>query len=336
MRHTFSVCCVAILVLGLACVSLLSAQTAPLAPGTVSGVTLYSGTGTCPADFWSNGTNAPVCYSASMSCSNFSSTVPILPFIFSYVTPASPLGTVIIFSGGSGTLGTLGQHNEFAAEYFGAGFEVVEIAWQTDWEQTSDPLGILTAGCRPAGFLNYALHSSLLNARLSKSTNGFCGHGGSAGSGALAYSLAWYADQDGNYLSTDLDDVELTSGPIFGDIRLGCQVPGPPTQAVICPPAQFGCSSGTTQWSDPYPYIAPYVTQVGTWTNDPTCGNPSGTSSSSNAKWLAMSIVNGAGSFSYPSTGLAGWLCASSVPSSCTVSDPCPNNSAAQGNVFLS
>jgi hypothetical protein len=50
-----------------------------------------------------------------------------------------------------------------------------------------------------------------------------------------------------------------------------------------------------------------------------------------------MSIVNGtSGRFSYGSTGLAGWLCASSLASSCKPSAPCPNNSAAEGNVFFS
>ncbi|HLJ16249.1 MAG TPA: hypothetical protein VKV15_17250 [Bryobacteraceae bacterium] len=270
-----------------------------------------------------------------MTCA--SPNVPALNFIYSYATPSIPIGTVVIFSGGSGTLGTLGEHDEVAAGVYADGYEVVEVAWQTDWEQTSDILGIQTASCRPAGFLNYALQNPLLNVRLSNSKYGFCAEGGSAGAGALAYALSQYTDQGGTALSSDIDDAEFTSGPAFGDIRLGCQVPGPPTVAEICPSGQFGCSSGTTNWGDPYPYIAPYISKVGTWTNDATCANSSGTSALSNSKWLAMSIVNGtSGSFTYATMGMAGWLCASSVPSSCTPSSPCPNNSAAEGNVFLS
>ena len=106
-----------------------NAQTAPLAPGTVSGVMLFNngaGSGVCPSDFWTppTGTIRPTCYTAKMDCAS-SSTVPTLNFIYSYITPASPLGTVVIFSGAPGTLGTLGEHNQFAQAYFGAGYEVV-------------------------------------------------------------------------------------------------------------------------------------------------------------------------------------------------------------------
>jgi hypothetical protein len=74
------------------------AQTAPLPPGTVSGVALYNGTGVCPSDFFSAGmTNPAVCYSATMSCTN--SNTPNLPFIYSYNNPGSPRGTIVFFSG---------------------------------------------------------------------------------------------------------------------------------------------------------------------------------------------------------------------------------------------
>ena len=80
-----------------------------MAAGTVSGVALYNGgagAGVCPADFWSppGPSTAPVCYIATMSCPNFSSTVPSLNFIFSYVTPASPFGSIVIFSAAAGRL----------------------------------------------------------------------------------------------------------------------------------------------------------------------------------------------------------------------------------------
>jgi hypothetical protein len=96
-----------------------------LAPGTVSNVQLYNngaGPGVCPTDFWSpaGSSNAPVCYSATMSCSVHSSTVPSLNFIYSYINPSSSVnGSVVIFPGGSGTLGTLGQHNILAAGLYG-------------------------------------------------------------------------------------------------------------------------------------------------------------------------------------------------------------------------
>jgi hypothetical protein len=206
----------------------------------------------------------------------------------------------------------------------------------TEWELTSDTLGIMTAACRPAGFMNYVLHTSLLNARINNSKAGLCAQGVSAGSGALGYSLAWYEDQDGNYLNTDLDNVELISGPVFSNIELGCQVPGPPVLASICPTGQFGCSSGTTQWTSILEYIDGYAQGVRNWTNDQSCNNGTTTTQKSNQQWLAMSIVNGSGgTFTYPNLGMAGWLCATSqVNNHGSCGPACPNNSAGQGQQF--
>lgn len=304
------------------------AQTSPLTPGTVSAVQSV----TCPTDFWSATGNPAVCFQAMMACTN----TPNLSFTYGYDTPTSPKGTIVLFTDASGVIGRVGDIKNFAEDYYNAGYEVVEFGWNTDWEQTADPLGLMTAACRPAGFLAYALTNALLNARIGNPGAGFCAQGTSAGSGALGYSLAWYGDGGGNYLSADLDDVELISGPVFGNIQLGCQYPPPPNGSnVICPPGQYGCSVGTTTWLDGLQYTPNDAGPVGRWTNDLTCGGPVTTSSTSNAKWLAMSIVNGTGgNFSYPTTGLAGWLCASSTANSCAAPN-CPNNSGAQGNVFF-
>lgn len=279
--------------------------------------------GTCPADFTSpaGSGNPPFCYSATVTCANVNSTTPPLGLVYSYVTPPSPIGTIVLFSEAGGVLGGLHEVNgQFVIDYYNANFEVVEVAWvNSDWEQTSDPLGIMTAACRPAGFLNYVLTTPLLNSRLSKSTNGLCAQGISAGSGAVGYSLAWYLDSNGAYLNTDYDNVELESGPVFSNIEFGCEVPQPPVLASICPPGQFGCSPATTQWSNFFSYIDPNVGSIRQWTYTATgnaCNNGTATSSSNNQKWLSMSIVNGSGgSFSYPNLGMAGWLCASSQPS---------------------
>ncbi len=94
------------------------------------------------------------------------------------------------------------------------------MAWQTDWEKvgTGYTPNILTAACRPAGFLKYT-HASLLN-----SGTPICAQAASAGSGALAYSLVWYGNGNGGYLNSYITNVELNSGPVFGDIELGCEV----------------------------------------------------------------------------------------------------------------
>jgi hypothetical protein len=240
------------------------AQTAPLQPGSLlAPAVLYNDgsqpPGTCPTDFWSPPSpgTPPVCYQATMTCANTIATTPNLFFVYSYLLPQSTLkGTIILFSGTGGEPGSLAAvNNKFAKDYYNDGFEIVEVAWQTDWEQTaSDPLGILTAACRPAGFLNYVLNTPLLNARSVNQFNGLCAQGISAGSGALAYSLAWYADGNKNYLNTDYDNVELESGPVFGDIGMGCQAgaagSNPPIVPICYPGQQYGCSPATTGWGN--------------------------------------------------------------------------------------
>jgi len=327
------------------CVARTSAQ---MASGTVSSVSLYDPgngqpLGTCPGAFWSPSPPATqsVCYGAKMTCSN-QTTTPTLGFIYSYVTPPTLSGTVVLFPGGQGEQPDTNRLNAFAQAYYYANFEVVQIAWPSDWEQTTDQLGILTAACRPAGFLNYVLNTPLLNARTVNPAYGLCAHGFSAGSGALGYSLTWYGDsaQPPHYLSADLDNVELTSGPVFSDIEQGCHSNGPgfsPSVLQICYPGQqYGCSVGTTGWGNSPAYIATDLRWVQAWTGNltPAC-NANQNTSASDPKWKAMSILTGTGgNFTYPNLGMAGWLCASSIPATC--GSECPNNSAAQGDLFFS
>jgi hypothetical protein len=279
-----------------------------------------------------------------MTCSNSNqTTTPTLGFIYSYVEPPSSrlFGTIVLFPGGQGEQPDTARLNRFAQDYYNSNYEVVQFAWPEDWEQTTDPLGILTAACRPAGFLNYVLNTPLLNARsASNPSAGLCAHGFSAGSGALGYALTWYLDQSGNLLNSDLDNVELTSGPVFSDIEQGChsQGPGynPPFMQICYPGQQYGCSPGTTGWSNQPVYIDTDLRWVQGWTGNlsPACNSGQNTAAS-DPKWKAMSILTGTGgSFTYPKLGMAGWLCASSSP--CTPSDGCPNNSAAQGELFFS
>lgn len=323
----------------------LDAQTGLRAPGSMSGVALYNGTGVCPSGFWSPGpTNPPTCYTGTVTCAN-SATTPPLSIIFSNlvppVVPPNPLaGSVVLFSGGGGALGDIKDTHLYAQTYYSDGYQVIQTAWSTDWEQTSDTLGILTAGCRPAAFLNYALTTTspvILNPRLNSYPNaGFCAHGASAGAGALGYVLAQYNDASGNPLGSDLDDTELISGPVFGDIRMGCMVPGWPTLGSICPSGQYGCSNGTTNWTDAFPYVQQDAMDLQAWTNNPSCAGTTTTTNASNSAWLNMSIVNGtSGNFNYSNMGMSGWLCASYAPNDCQSSKGCPNNSAAEGNEFF-
>ena len=321
------------------------AQTSPPTPAVI---TRAPNSEPCPSGFSSPGGagNPSVCYQATATCPN--ANTPSLGLVYSYVMPTTPPmnnGVIVFFSGAGGQLETLQAVNaQFALDYYKAGFGIVEVAWDSAWEQTSDSLGILTAACRPAGFLSYIYRNYLLPIRQARNGNptaGMCAQGISAGSGAAAYSLVWYQDsaQPPNQLSADLDNVELESGPVFSDIDLGCDASRGSQIVSICQTGQFGCSTGTTPWTAAdVLYVYGNLVSIRQWTNDPTCGN-AGTTARSNQQWTEMSIVNGSavngtlGNFTYPNVGMAGWLCASST-SNCTPSTGCPNNSAAEGQEF--
>src|ERR1700730_16538539 len=96
--------------------------------------------------------------------------------------------------------------------------------------------------------------------------------------------MAWYNAK------SFLKNAELLSGPVFSDIKQGCIVPTVGAQT-ICGSGEYGCSSGTTSWTDLPQFVAGYRTAVRGWTGDSTCNGSSNTSSTSNAAWLAMSIV---------------------------------------------
>src|SRR5262249_38021282 len=101
-------------------------------PATPTGVVVGSQIG-CPGGFFSNGATA-VCHQANIAgCPGASN----LNFVYSYDNPGSPKGTIVFFTGGGGNTDPGDQ--QFAADYFAAGFEVVQVQWAFDWEYTTIP-----------------------------------------------------------------------------------------------------------------------------------------------------------------------------------------------------
>jgi hypothetical protein len=314
-----------------------------LSLGTVATPTPW----TCPAtDGWyvytdvSGNNHTLNCFQTTVSgCANAS---PWL-MTFGYLNPvgivpnvSKALGTIVLFTGDGGLVQLLHGNFGFADKYFQAGYEIVELAWNDDWEYTSHPISgttgnIQSAACRPATFLKY-IYDYLFNSTngvLSQDPQaGFCAHGASAGSAAIAYSLAYYG------AGSWLDNVELLAGPVFSDINQGCLVSTGNLIVNVCPSGQYGCQLGTNPptWSQSPSYLG-VASQVGLWTNDTTCRGSALTSSASSAAWLAQSIVDqGQGAtptFSYPSTAMSAWLCRSVIPA-----DGLPNNSSPQGQIF--
>lgn len=281
-------------------------KSAPLPLGTIDPHSITK-LRSCPSGYL----GGMSCYSGEVeSCANADD----LGFTYGVENPDGEIaGTVVFLDGGGGTDGTSGDSN-YAQAYLQQGYQVVYLAWDTDWEYTNESSGnsIKDAACRPATFLQYVYQN--LYAK-----GGMCAQGASAGSGAVAYSLAWYGA--GSYL----DNVELLSGPVFGDIEQGCVVPSAPT-VEVCPNGEYGCNGAG--WPDSPAYIDDDKTEVSSWSGISGCSGRQQTTASDNAAWKQMSIVDGTNnpSFDYPETGMAGWLCSND--------NSVQNNSAAQGEFF--
>jgi hypothetical protein len=288
---------------------------APLPIGAVTGVTPLT---QCPAgDGYASGTS---CFSATVSCPN----TVALGFTFGeYGSDTN--GVIVIFNGGPGDQGVGGA--DFATDYVAGGFEVVQVVWNSPWELTGNGTGssIKFAGCRPATVLKYISTNVY-------TTGGMCAQGASAGSGAVGYALAEYGA--GSYLN----NVELLSGPVFGDIEKGCVVPNTPT-VTVCSSSQTYCQTGGEGgWPDPPQYVGGDQTSIDNWSGINGCNGTTNTTGSQNAGWKRMSIVDGLSdsTFSYPQTSMAGWLC-SNTSVNCgpgTQYPLCQNNSAAEGQYF--
>jgi len=279
-------------------------QRAPLPLGTISSRSIVK-LKACPQGYYPDMT----CFRGQVeNCPNAGS----LGFTYGYEDPQGErAGTVVFLEGGGGTVAY--DDPAYAQKYLQAGFQVVYVAWDNDWELTSGSApSIKYAACHPATLLNY-IYEHVYGG------GGMCSQGSSAGSGALGYALAWYGS------SSYLDNVELLSGPVFGDLEQGCIVPNPP-KVNVCATGQYGCDGA--QWPDSPSYVNGDQNLIRNWSNQPSCNAGKTTSAYVNSLWKGMSIVDGTDnpSFTYPQTSVAGYLCSNL--------DSVQNNSAAQGEFF--
>jgi hypothetical protein len=290
------------------------------------------------------------CFTAVVTCPN----TQAIALTFGYLNPVGIVpnapsqanGVIVIHPPGTGTTP---PDDGLPGKYFTNGYEIVELAWANAWEQTYDPFqpgnvpSIQNAACRPATFLNYVYSNpdNIFPNVLGINPNaGMCAQGVSAGSGAIAYSMAYYG------AGTYLDNVELISGPVFGDIEQGCIEPPPTNNVTVCGQTnymghQYGCQLGTggSTWTLSPTYIQGAQGGVSTWTNtvspNPSCAGNMNTLPAKNAAWLAQSIVDqstgGTGQGAIPvfnySTGISAWLCRS-------LANGTANNSSPQGQIF--
>jgi hypothetical protein len=240
-----------------------STSDAPLPLGSVSSVTALS---SCPAGAMPGAT-----------CSTIVVQCPGIEDLSATIAVAAPqgtaTGTIYAHLGGGGTaLFTANLQTMLQA-----GYRTFQIAWTTDWEQTSNA-GILAAACRPATAMQWAYD----NVHEGGEKTGFCGIGHSGGSGVLAYALTHYG------MDRVLDYAQLQAGPPFGRIDYAC---APQTYTG---PARTLCPENTD---------APIAlkTEVGTWENTGDCLGTSATPAEL-AKWAADSVVSPGADFDYPHT----------------------------------
>jgi hypothetical protein len=217
-----------------------------------------------------------------------------------------------------------------------------------DWEypnvNTNDNApSIRVAACRPASFLNWVRNGATAGSvGIWGGNGGMCAQGDSAGSGAIAYALAWYnaGAATASFGQGYLDKVVLKSGPVFSDIEQGCEIQGGVNSQYtsICASGstQTGCTGWTPQPSYHLEYLQNAQDSVNSWSGNTTpaaCANnrPNGTTTY-NTNWLQMSIVDFTEtqqpSFSYTNTAMSAWLCET------TAIGIAPNNSAPEGQLF--
>ncbi len=271
--------------------------------GTVSNVTAQA---SCPQGYFTG----MQCFQATVSCPSTEN----IQVTFGYADPVGqPRGTVFFHDGAGGTTPYGGQsssYQDYLSSYLSAGFQIVQMSWASDWENVgSFQASIGKAACRPATLMQYIYQNV-------HTSGAMCAQGVSAGSAAIAYALAWYN------AASYLDKVELISGPVFGNIEAGCSVPKA-ARVQVCANGQYGCVGSS--WGDAPEYIGGDLHSVRKWVNNNHCLGFRKTSDGTDDGWTAMSVVTGTSStsFSYPNTGMAGWLCSNGL-----------NNSAAEGNYY--
>ncbi len=265
------------------------------------------------------------CVHKTVSCSSVNGvTIQDLGITFGYLTPRRPKGTIIFFSQSGGTTPGESGAQGYPGTYYSAGFQVVQTAWDSDWEDTGTlTKNIAYAAGRVAALLGYMKSNLYDPIHFTQPSAGMCAQGSSGGSAAIAYALAWY--NAGSYL----DKAVMASGPPLSDVAQGCDVNGSNPLVTVCPAGQLGCNSANNppSWTAPIAYTDAR-TGVREWSDDVTLG-PSGvcrrthgnTSVQASLEWKAMSIADGTiGTFNYPQTNLTAWLC-SSVSNHGTMND---------------
>jgi hypothetical protein len=257
--------------------------------GTISNPT----TAPCTTNYY--GGAQATCTTVTVSCPNVADTQAIYGY---YAPSGTTLGLVAFVNGASDT--SPGGAN-YLRGYLADGFAIEQIVFPTGWEVTGETPNLTNASCRLATLLSYLQQQ---NPSLP-----FATQAGSSAAGGVGYALAWYGFAP--------QVVELSSGPVFSDIELGCEVPKPTHQLVV--------PTNGNAWTDALTYTQNTINSMQSWTGDKTCAGNKTTSQTSDTDWKAMSIVSPDAQNDFPATVISGWVCNNAI-----------NNSAAQSYVWFS
>lgn len=140
LRETSAASLVVLVLVLLACAPTSPAQMVP-SLGTVSNSTLLP---SCPAALKFATNVNMTCYSATLTaCSGDVDR----PLTYGVATPSGPVkGTIVMLTGSGGTTASVSQDEKTLVQlYVGAGYQIVQVAWQTAWEYTGQVQGRTSA-----------------------------------------------------------------------------------------------------------------------------------------------------------------------------------------------
>jgi hypothetical protein len=259
----------------------ISASNDAATPGTTpellkAGTVMLLGRTACPT----NAAMGASCESVRVSCTG----LPDLDATLSLARPSgSPKGTIILVSGGPGTTFL---NSGFADDYVGDGFNVVQLAWASDWANANGA-GVKNAACRPASIFKFAFNTVQQQSR----KTGFCGQGTSGGGAALAYALGQYG------MSNYFDYVVIAAGPGVARMDYACD-----------PPLYTGAPRDLCPLLTSAPFAYPSGGKVDGWENTTTCAQPNPLASDI-ARWAGDSVVTTGMNYTYPKTAMSWFFC---------------------------
>jgi len=239
----------------------------------------------CPTGF----VTGAACSTATVSCPD----EPDIQITFgTYGKPTN--GTVILLNGNGGTVPA---GSGVASAYKKAGLSLIQFVFATFWEYGNGNLK--QAACRPATVFNHFYNPDVP----------YAAQVTSAGSGAMGYALAWYG------MAHEFKNVELLVGPVFSNIKLGCEVPE--ASAITIIPTDGASFTDSPLYDNEYTFL----TKIFGADCLPTTDTPP----AHNTLWASQSIISAGAIVSYPTTRLAAWGCNNGL-----------NPSSAQSYLFLS